>query len=88
MHPLLAQLVKTYLLLALDSPAVDVYSMDTSHNPVRLKSPLAAGFSHDEVTVPWVDVLAHLVLRLDTFGDDEDEVLTYRPSQKPSFILT
>jgi hypothetical protein len=61
-HPVLWGLVHEYLLPVLDEAVPDMFMMPGIHNPVRTHATLPDTFVHGQVTVPWLDVLARVVV--------------------------
>lgn len=68
-HRVLMHLVQTRLLPALGNPSVDLYQMNSLHNPIRTKTPLSADFPHGTVTVPWLDVLTTVLVAMSQYDD-------------------
>lgn len=72
-HPVLWDLVNEHLVPALGDTDLDLYLMSTIHNPIRSGHRDLSHMPSDvEVTVPWLTVLAHVIIAIDAaFADHQ-----------------
>lgn len=65
-HHYLLYVVNTRLLPALGSPPITLsFAPGSLHNPIGLDDRLGADFPHGSIHVPWVEVLADVLIALD-----------------------